>query len=81
MTSSEDDEHVPFMRQPFCIYKGHSADLLDVSWSKVQPHCCLYRLRVEAFATVSLLLKYVYMYGRNYRVSVLVCPTGNGDAD
>jgi len=29
------------MKQPFCVYKGHSADLLDVSWSKVlhQPSC------------------------------------------
>jgi len=30
-----DDEHQPFMKEPFCIYKGHSADLLDISWSKV----------------------------------------------
>jgi len=30
-----DDEHAPFMKEPFCVYKGHSADLLDVSWSKV----------------------------------------------
>ena len=32
------DEHAPFMPQPFCVYKGHSADLLDVSWSKVSLH-------------------------------------------
>lgn len=31
----EDAEYLPFMKQPFCIYKGHTADLLDVSWSKV----------------------------------------------
>jgi WD40 repeat protein len=30
----EEDEHMPFMKQPFCVYRGHSADLLDVSWSK-----------------------------------------------
>ena len=31
----EEDEHSPFMKKPFCIYRGHSADLLDISWSKV----------------------------------------------
>jgi len=34
-SASADDEHTPFMKEPFCVYKGHSADLLDVSWSKV----------------------------------------------
>ncbi|CAG0881302.1 unnamed protein product [Darwinula stevensoni] len=29
-----DDPTAPFMPQPFCIYKGHNADVLDVSWSK-----------------------------------------------
>jgi len=38
VASSADDEHAPFMKQPFCVYKGHSADLLDVSWSKVLLH-------------------------------------------
>ena len=32
----EDDEHAPFMRKPFCVYRGHTADLLDLSWSKVR---------------------------------------------
>ncbi|XP_064615318.1 LOW QUALITY PROTEIN: WD repeat-containing protein 44-like [Liolophura sinensis] len=34
--SFEEDKHVhvPFVRKPFCTYRGHSADLLDVSWSK-----------------------------------------------
>ena len=41
MTSSDEDEHVPFMKQPFCVYKGHTADLLDVSWSKVLPSLCM----------------------------------------
>ncbi len=31
----EEDGHSPFMKKPFCIYKGHTADLLDLSWSKV----------------------------------------------
>jgi hypothetical protein len=31
-----DGEHMPFMKAPFCIYTGHSADLLDISWSKVR---------------------------------------------
>ena len=31
----EYDEHAPFMRKPFCVYRGHTADLLDLSWSKV----------------------------------------------
>ncbi|CAL1538845.1 unnamed protein product [Lymnaea stagnalis] len=32
---SEDDEiSAPFRRKPFCVYKGHTADLLDLSWSK-----------------------------------------------
>ena len=32
----EDDEHAPFMRKPFCVYRGHTADLLDLSWSKAR---------------------------------------------
>ena len=35
----EDDEHAPFMRKPFCIYRGHTADLLDLSWSKACIYC------------------------------------------
>ncbi|KAH9488606.1 WD repeat-containing protein 44 [Bulinus truncatus] len=32
---SEDDEiNAPFRKKPFCVYKGHTADLLDLSWSK-----------------------------------------------
>ncbi|XP_067669114.1 WD repeat-containing protein 44-like isoform X1 [Haliotis asinina] len=30
----DDEEHGPFSKKPFCTYRGHSADLLDVSWSK-----------------------------------------------
>ncbi|XP_025080244.1 WD repeat-containing protein 44-like [Pomacea canaliculata] len=30
----EEENIAPFMRKPFCTYKGHSADLLDISWSK-----------------------------------------------
>ncbi|KAF8766923.1 WD repeat-containing protein 44 [Argiope bruennichi] len=30
---SEDDKG-PFLRKPFCTYQGHTAELLDVSWSK-----------------------------------------------
>ncbi|XP_041076283.1 WD repeat-containing protein 44-like [Polyodon spathula] len=29
-----DDKSIPFRQQPFCKYKGHTADLLDLSWSK-----------------------------------------------
>ncbi|XP_064456199.1 WD repeat-containing protein 44-like [Ornithodoros turicata] len=29
-----DDVKGPFMPKPFCHYRGHTADLLDVSWSK-----------------------------------------------
>ncbi|XP_041111431.1 WD repeat-containing protein 44-like isoform X2 [Polyodon spathula] len=29
-----DDKSVPFRQQTFCKYKGHTADLLDLSWSK-----------------------------------------------
>ncbi|XP_071981887.1 WD repeat-containing protein 44 [Engystomops pustulosus] len=29
-----DDKNVPFRQVPFCKYKGHTADLLDLSWSK-----------------------------------------------
>lgn len=28
------EENTPFMPKPFCIYTGHTSDLLDVSWSK-----------------------------------------------
>uniref|UniRef100_A0A1A8DR13 WD repeat-containing protein 44 n=1 Tax=Nothobranchius kadleci TaxID=1051664 RepID=A0A1A8DR13_NOTKA len=29
-----EDRHTPFRQVPFCKYKGHTADLLDLSWSK-----------------------------------------------
>uniref|UniRef100_A0A8C2DYN1 WD repeat-containing protein 44 n=1 Tax=Cyprinus carpio TaxID=7962 RepID=A0A8C2DYN1_CYPCA len=29
-----EDRNVPFRQVPFCKYKGHTADLLDLSWSK-----------------------------------------------
>nr|XP_015207313.1 PREDICTED: WD repeat-containing protein 44 isoform X1 [Lepisosteus oculatus] len=29
-----EDKNVPFRQLPFCKYKGHTADLLDLSWSK-----------------------------------------------
>ncbi|XP_029462557.1 WD repeat-containing protein 44 [Rhinatrema bivittatum] len=29
-----DDKNAPFRQVPFCKYKGHTADLLDLSWSK-----------------------------------------------
>ena len=35
----EDDSNVsrqPFMEQPLCSYYGHTADVLDLSWSKVR---------------------------------------------
>ncbi|XP_055293617.1 succinate--CoA ligase [GDP-forming] subunit beta, mitochondrial-like [Moschus berezovskii] len=31
-----DDKNVPFGQRPLCKYKGHTADLLDISWSKNQ---------------------------------------------
>lgn len=31
-----DDRSTPFRQRPFCKYKGHTADLLDLSWSKVR---------------------------------------------
>lgn len=33
-SGSTEEELAPFMPKPFCTYRGHSADLLDVSWSK-----------------------------------------------
>ncbi|XP_040262035.1 WD repeat-containing protein 44 [Bufo bufo] len=30
----QDDKNAPFRQVPFCKYKGHTADLLDLSWSK-----------------------------------------------
>ncbi|CAL4106634.1 unnamed protein product, partial [Meganyctiphanes norvegica] len=30
----QDDGSAPFMPKPFCVYTGHTADMLDVSWSK-----------------------------------------------
>ncbi|KAK4309503.1 hypothetical protein Pmani_018855 [Petrolisthes manimaculis] len=30
----QDDGIAPFMPKPFCVYTGHSADMLDISWSK-----------------------------------------------
>ncbi|KAM9249284.1 LOW QUALITY PROTEIN: WD repeat-containing protein 44-like [Dugong dugon] len=29
-----DDKNAPFRQRPFCKYKGHTADLLDLSWPK-----------------------------------------------
>ena len=34
-TSVDPDEPSVFAKTPFCQYKGHTSDLLDVSWSKV----------------------------------------------
>lgn len=34
--SDLEDRNVPFRQLPFCKYKGHTADLLDLSWSKVR---------------------------------------------
>ncbi|XP_075957344.1 WD repeat-containing protein 44 [Anarhichas minor] len=31
---TEDNRNAPFRQVPFCKYKGHTADLLDLSWSK-----------------------------------------------
>ena len=31
----EDDWFAPFRKRPLQVYSGHSADVLDVSWSKV----------------------------------------------
>lgn len=31
---TSEDLKGPFMPKPFCIYQGHTADLLDISWSK-----------------------------------------------
>lgn len=31
-----EDRNAPFRQVPFCKYKGHTADLLDLSWSKVR---------------------------------------------
>lgn len=31
-----EDRNLPFRQVPFCKYKGHTADLLDLSWSKVR---------------------------------------------
>ena len=35
-TVDEHDEPTVFAKTPFCLYKGHTSDLLDVSWSKVR---------------------------------------------
>ncbi|XP_037089479.1 WD repeat-containing protein 44-like [Pollicipes pollicipes] len=32
--TSEEEAYAPFMSRPFCKYMGHTADLLDISWSK-----------------------------------------------
>ncbi|RUS85299.1 hypothetical protein EGW08_006946 [Elysia chlorotica] len=32
--TAEEEMIAPFQQRPFCVYKGHSADLLDLSWSK-----------------------------------------------
>ncbi|XP_055500158.1 WD repeat-containing protein 44 [Leucoraja erinacea] len=32
--SDPEDKNAPFRQRPFCKYKGHTADLLDLSWSK-----------------------------------------------
>ena len=32
----EKEAYAPFMSKPLCKYTGHTADLLDISWSKVR---------------------------------------------
>ncbi|XP_052784065.1 WD repeat-containing protein 44-like isoform X2 [Mya arenaria] len=34
IAGSEEEGKGPFKSKPFCRYRGHSADILDVSWSK-----------------------------------------------
>ena len=31
----EEDPAKPFRERPLCVYSGHQADVLDLSWSKV----------------------------------------------
>ncbi|MCG8625326.1 MAG: hypothetical protein MJE68_25425, partial [Proteobacteria bacterium] len=38
LTIQEDDANaqLPFLEAPLCAYYGHTADILDLSWSKVR---------------------------------------------
>lgn len=36
-----EDLIAPFMPKPFCTFRGHTADVLDVSWSKVNKVLCI----------------------------------------
>lgn len=42
-SGSHDPEDLiaPFMPKPFCTFRGHTADVLDVSWSKVSKVLCI----------------------------------------
>ena len=33
---NNDDQPGPFLSKPFISYFGHTADILDISWSKVR---------------------------------------------
>uniref|UniRef100_A0A8C6I4T5 WD repeat-containing protein 44 n=1 Tax=Mus spicilegus TaxID=10103 RepID=A0A8C6I4T5_MUSSI len=52
-----DDKNAPFRQRPFCKYKGHTADLLDLSWlmlysltpSCLCPYFCLPHIRIIGF--------------------------------
>lgn len=52
-----EDRNAPFRQVPFCKYKGHTADLLDLSWSKVRPppnsFCSLHTFYILPLLTFS----------------------------
>ncbi|ELV10841.1 WD repeat-containing protein 44 [Tupaia chinensis] len=53
-----DDKNAPFRQRPFCKYKGHTADLLDLSWSKILVTSNDSRIRLYDLRDLSLSMKY-----------------------
>lgn len=46
---SQEDIWAPFVSKSFCCYRGHTADILDICWSKVSHICwieliCVYEI-------------------------------------
>ena len=64
----EDDEHAPFMRKPFCVYRGHTADLLDLSWSKVRTYQkYIYLLRISRLLNLDFLKVHSFFWNVHYQ--------------
>lgn len=60
-----DDGSAPFMPKPFCVYTGHSADMLDISWSKVSCSFLINHFEQIIPLLLTYLIKYFHIITQN----------------